>query len=158
MKKLIGLIIFASSFFNVSAQIKRNTLLEKKIGPINLEYTKIVDIDRNNTRYMVSLTFQNEEYKSIIDVKVIGFFDSTKLNEFIQDLNSAFKQMELNEKVDMTWGKKDYNLQLYTFSKDLYLYSVNSVPGKTILNTKKVSSLSTALSKIQYGKDEILPY
>ena len=156
MKKLLFLFL-STIVVNANAQIKRIKLLEKEIGPITLLYQKSVNLDTGDSLYFVFLGFQNAKYKSITDIKSVALSDSFKLNEFIKDLKSAHKQMELNEKVSIEWKKENYSLILYDFTKELYFETKRGVGGYTIINKNNVLTLINVLSRIQLGKDEVLP-
>ena len=156
MKKLLFLLL-STLVVNANAQIKRIKLLEKEIGPITLLYQKSVNLDTGDSLYFAFLGFQNAKYTSITDRKSIAFSDNSKLNEFIKDLKSAHKLMELDEKVSMEWKKESYSIILYDFTKELYLETKRGVGGYTIINKNGVLNLINVLLRIQLGKDEVLP-
>ena len=134
-------------------QIKREKLIDERIGNISFVYGKATDIEQNDISYGVYLIFQNIKYKSITDTKIIGFHDKESLNEFIKDLNVVKTQMLLKEKVSIAWSRKLYNLYFYDFSYNLYLENVKGVPGYTTLNINDVDKLIEVLGKIDFGKD-----
>lgn len=155
MKKiLLGFLLLVSimSF----GQVKREQIIDEKIGKINFKYIKIINIEKNEVSYLVYLGFQNEKYKSITDTKSIGFFDKESLNEFNKDLNTVKTQMLLKEKVSISWNRSLYNLTLYDFSFALYLENVKGVKGYTTLNVDEVNKLIENISKIDFGKDGLL--
>jgi hypothetical protein len=155
MKKVL-LVLWLLVFYNGFSQVKRENLFKEKIGSVNLEYTKSIDLQSNTQNYYVFLMFQNQKYIQITDTKIISFYDQEKFNEFIKDLKSAYQQMLLKEKVEISWTKADYSLILYDFSKALYLESKKGVSGYTTLNLKQVENLIQSLSKIEIGKDVLL--
>jgi len=137
------------------SQTKKERILDEKIGTISLVYTKITE--NSDTNYMVHLAFQNAKYQSITDIKIIGFFDTTNLNKFKTDLLSAYKILKKGEKVDLTWDRPNYRLNIYEFGKNIYIAVTKGTGGYTILNIRGLENLLENLSLIDLGKDQLLP-
>lgn len=156
MKKIIlgiTLLLLTSISFG---QVKREKLIDEKIGKISFRYAKSTDLEKNEIIYFVYLGFQNEKYTSITDIKSVSFFDKESLNEFIKDLNAAKTQMLLKQKTDLSWNRKKYNLAFYDFSFDLYLKQATGTEAYTTLDEKTVDKLIEVLMKIDFGKDALL--
>ena len=139
-----------------NAQTKRENLLSDKVGTINIKYIKSTDLDKNDIYYFVYLSFQNEKYTTITDTKSLGFKDKESLSEFVKDLNTAKTQMDLNQKVNLSWNRNNYNLKLYDFTNVLYITQSDGVKGYCTINNNLVEKLIQLLSKIDFGKDELL--
>lgn len=153
MKKVLFVLLFSFSFVAFS-QVKNETIMKEKIGSLTIEYNKKTNLENSNVDYRVYLLFQNQKYRSIVDTKIISFYSQESLDEFIKDLNASYKQMLTKEKVDISWSKNDYRLDLFDFSKSLYLNSVKDT-GYTTLSIKQVESLIKNLSRIEFGKDAL---
>lgn len=151
MKKInyliIALLIASFSY----AQKKRITISESKIGELINSYTKSINLETNDTLYLVYSGFQNEKYKTITDIKSVSFFRKEDLQEFIKDLKSALIEME--SKVSMNWKRERYNLDLYDFSNQLYLQEPpKKGSGYTLLTKKVVAEYIAWLETIDFGK------
>jgi hypothetical protein len=155
MKKLLLMAILLISVASFG-QVKRENIIDERIGEISFSYKKITDLEKSEITYLVYLGFQNQKYSSISDIKSIGFFEKDNLANFIKDLKSAHEQMLLDEKISIDWRKERYNLKLYDFSKALYLESTRGTGGYTTLNLKNLEKLLEYLSKIDFGKDILL--
>lgn len=154
MKKLLLTLCLLISF-SAFAQTKKTKILEEKIGTVNVTYSKNTDLDKDETYYFCSLIFQNAEYSSITDLKVISFMDIDELQAFIIDLRKIHYQMILDEKIDFSFKRTEYSLVLYDFSPNLYINTVKGVPGHTILGKNFVKKLIDSLSKIDFGSDTL---
>lgn len=151
----IPLILIALVSFSQKKTVK---LLEAGIGPISLEYSKSIDLENQDTLFYVYLGFQNAKYTSITDIKSIFFTKDEVFKKFIQDLKIALEELEKNEKIDLEWDRRpDYQLKLYSFSKDLYIIQGKGVEGYTKLTKKQIPTLIERLSQIvRLGSDEII--
>jgi hypothetical protein len=156
-KQFLGLCLFLS-ICNISiAQTKRENILNEKVGTISLSYTKITDVEKSNVDYLIYLGFQNAKYQTITDIKSIAFMDTTNFNKFKTDLLNAYKILEKGEKVEMSWDNLFYKLNLYDFSKSIYIFEPKGTGGYTILTKRQLGKLLENLSVIDYGKDQLLP-
>lgn len=151
MKKLLLLLFISTLIVGIDAQSKKLDLSSIKIGSIEGKYTKVVDIEKNDTSYYLYLGFQNEKYKAIVDIKSLFFTNQDDLIEFIKDLKLAMSEME--NKVSMNWDRKLYRLDLYDFTNYLYISESSSKSnGYTSLNKKNLNKLILWLETIQFGK------
>jgi len=155
--KSILLVIFLLCSVSLSAQVKRDKFLEKKAGNLKITYQKITDMDKDITTYVVYLTFQNEKYESITDIKVVGLYNVADIEQCKKDMKTAFKQMFTSEKVTMDWIRAKYKLSLYDFTSNLYFYDVKGVGGYTIMSKRAVSDFIEIISTIDFGKETLLP-
>ncbi len=157
MKGFLILCLFVLSF-RANAQVKTIKLLDTRVANVHILYDKMVDLEKNDTLYMVYMGFQNAKYSSITDIKSIAITDSTTFNEFKKDLNTAFKQMETGEKVSMRWDRKEYGLILHDWTSELSLENGEKYSrGYTYLSKKQVLKLITQVSRINLGSDIVLP-
>lgn len=154
--KSISLIIFLFCSISLSAQVKRDKFLEKNAGNLKITYQKITDMDKDITSYVVYLSFQNEKYKSLTDIKVVGLYNVADIEQCKKDMKSAFKQM-FGGKVNMDWMRERYKLTLFDFTSDLYFYDVKGVGGYTIMSKRAVSDFIEIISTIDFGKETLLP-
>jgi hypothetical protein len=97
------LVLFLFCSLTLSAQVKRDKFLEKNAGNHKITYQKITDMDKDITTYVVYLTFQNEKYKSITDIKLVGLYNVSDIEQCKKDMKTAFKQMFSVDKVNMDW-------------------------------------------------------
>lgn len=148
MKKIFITALVLTVFVNSYGQEKRVTISEDKVGPVNLEYIKSINIDKADTSYYVVLAFRNQEYSYITDTKVILLKDTAALSQLVTDLNAASAQMETKEKVDVSWPRSRYQLQLYDFNANLYLMNGKAY---TRINQNQVNNLAASLKKIKIG-------
>jgi hypothetical protein len=151
MKK-ISFILIALLFTNFFyAQKKRVTISESKIGGLSNSYTKSINLETKDTIYSVFSVFQNEEYKTITDIKYIAFSNNENLQEFIKDLKNVLIEME--SKVSISWKREYYKLDLYDFSNELYLQEApKKGKGYTLLTKNQVSEYIVWLETIDFGK------
>jgi hypothetical protein len=151
MKKISFILIallFANFFY---AQKKRVTISESKIGGLSNSYTKSINLETKDTIYSVFSGFQNEEYKTITDIKYIAFSNNENLQEFIKDLKNVLIEME--SKVSISWKREYYKLDLYDFSNELYLQEApKKGKGYTLLTKNQVSEYIVWLETIDFGK------
>ena len=156
MKKiLLGLLVLLS--ISVSAQVKRDKFLEKYAGNLKITYQRTIDMDKGDTRYGVFLSFQNDKYKTLTDIKVIGLYSVVDIEQCTKDMKTAFKQMFSGQKVDMDWTRDKYKLALYDFSSELYLSEAKGTGGYTIMSKRAVSDFIELISTIDFGKEILLP-
>jgi hypothetical protein len=156
MKKiLIGLFVLLS--ISVSAQVKRDKLIEKYAGNLKITYQRTIDMDKGDTRYGVFFTFQNEKYKTLTDIKVVGLYSVADIEAISKDMKVVFKQMFSGQKVDMDWTREKYKINLYDFSSDMYFLEAKGTGGYTIMNRRAVSDFIEIISTIDFGKETLLP-
>ncbi len=153
MKKII-LFLVMSLAFSVSgnAQKKRVTILESKIGLLNTNYSKTIDLETKTTLYYLYIGFQNQKYTSITDLKYVFITNDADLKDLIKDLKMAMPEMENKQTIE--WTKDLYKLTLYDFSDKLYFYeSPKKGSGYTTISKKEVEKLILWLESIQFGKE-----
>ena len=155
MKKvLLALLVLVS--ISGKAQIKREKFINTNVGGITFSYGRSIDLDKGDTTYMVFLLFQNAKYSSITDTKILSFYDAASIAMFIKDLKSAYKQMSSGEKIDISWNRDTYKMNLYNFSNSLYLYG-DRPEGYTNVTLKSLSSILELFYTIDFGKVDKLP-
>lgn len=156
MKKIL-LVFLVLLSLSASAQVKREKFLEKYAGNLKITYQKIIDMEKEITTYVVYLTFQNDKYKTLTDIKVIGLYNVADIEQFTKDMKIAFKQMFSGQKVDMDWRRDKYKLTLYDFSSELYLSEAKGTGGYTTMSKRAVSDFIEIISTIDFGKEILLP-
>ena len=142
---------------SVSAQVKRDKFIEKYAGNLKITYQRTIDMDKGDTRYSVFLSFQNEKYKTLTDIKVIGLYSVADIEAISKDMKIVFKQMFSGQKVDMDWTRERYKMALYDFSGDMYFAEAKGTGGYTIMNRRAVSDFIEIISTIDFGKETLLP-
>ena len=151
---LLGLFILLST--SLFAQVKREKFIEKYAGNLKITYQKTIDVESNDTRYGVFLLFQNDKYKTLDDTKIVLLTSVVELEQCKKDVISAFKQM-FSGKVDMSWVRDKYKINLYDFSSDMYFTEGKGTGGYVIMNRRAVSDFIEIISTINFGKDTLLP-
>jgi len=150
MKNVIYLLLLFSTC--IYAQKKRVNLSKSTIGTISAEYTKSIDLEKNDTLYYVYCGFQNKKYSSISDIKSIFITKDEDLKSLIKDLKTAVNEMGV-DKVNINWTRENYELVLYDFSNELYiLEKPKKGSGYTTLSKKQVEEFIFWLEKIDFGK------
>jgi hypothetical protein len=152
---LIGLFLLLS--ISVSAQVKRDKYLEKVAGNLKITYQKITDMDNDKITYSVYLSFQNDKYKSLTDIKVIGLYSAADIEAITKDMKNVFKQMFSGEKTNMDWTREKYKMTLYDFTTNMYFAEAKGTGGYTIMPKRAVSDFIEIISTIDFGKDILLP-
>lgn len=97
------MVLFLLCSLTFSVHVKRDKFLEKNAGNLKITYQKITVMDKDITTYVVYLTFQNEKYKSITDIKFIGLYNVADIEQCKKDMKTAFKQMFSVDKLNMDW-------------------------------------------------------
>lgn len=141
MKKILFAAIVVVIGLTSNSQEKKIILSQAKVGSVKCEYKKVTDLENSIRGLHVSFVFQNEKYKNITDTKVIVFLVESEngpssVTDFLKDIKAAFKEMDTKQ--DISWDRKDYSLNLYDFSKLLYLYKDK---GYTTLSKKEVEKM-----------------
>jgi hypothetical protein len=156
MKKVLVLGMLLISGLSI-AQTKKISIADVTIDKIDVKYIKDVNLSTNESKYYSYLAFQNQEYSSIIDSQIIGFFKQSELDEFITDLKAVEKQMLTKEKVNVNWTKHNYGLDLYDFNSNyVYLRNLrNGHNGYTTITLKSLTKIIEKLSTIEIGKDDL---
>lgn len=142
---------------SINAQVKRDYFINENAGNLKLIYQRNVDLDKGDTIYMVMFLFQNAKYTSITDTKVIGLYDKPTLEQWMKDMKTAYKQMLTGEKVSIDWARDNYKLTLYDFTNNLYLTEPKGTGGYIPMTKKHVVDLMQSASRIDFGKDILLP-
>lgn len=146
---LLFTLLISSSYFS---QIKTVDISDKNIGSLHCRYFKSINLDKNDTTYIVFISYQNKEYSAITDLKSIFISESDSLTfkEFIDVLKKALPEMET--KTSIGWRKDKYEINLYDFSKELYL-SEPLKKGKGYCTLKKadVIKLISWLESFKFG-------
>lgn len=154
MKKLLlGALLLVA--FTSNAQIKREKFIEKYAGRVQVLYQRSINIDKEDTMYMVFLVYQNAKYSTIADTKIIGIYQNEELAKLIKDLTTAYNEMSKGEKVELEWSRDKYRLALYNFSNNLYLYEAKGSSGYTMLNKKEIVQMVELLSSIDIGNTNL---
>ncbi|MEC4048462.1 hypothetical protein OX284_003395 [Flavobacterium sp. SUN046] len=117
MKKLLLVIVLFITCVVYSQNTERKYLFTNKYGVVNFEI--INRISESNSNVYSVISFQNTEYKSIIDTRIILISKKSELKEF------AEKLIEFSEKekgVELSFVKKDkYSINLFSDSNNIIL-------------------------------------
>ncbi len=137
-----------------NAQTKTVVISKKRIYTISCKYSKLIDLDKQDTVPFVYLGFQNAKYSSITDIKSIVFLlkdDSVEVFSFVKDLKSALREM--GHKKAMRWDREGYLLSVFESSSALYVYeSKSNGSGYTRLSRKYVEKLIAWFEEIGFKK------
>jgi hypothetical protein len=156
-KQVLTFSFFLCACSLLTAQTKREKLLEERVGTISAGYIKTANAENSEVSYLIFLGFQNAKYQTISDFKSVAIMSVPAFDKFKQDLLSAYKLLDKGEKVNMNWSHADYKLDLYDFSKNIYVSESGGTGGYTSLTKKQLGKLLEVLSVIEYGKDVLLP-
>lgn len=149
MKRLLIIPLVVLQLF-VFGQTKTVTIIKEKIETINIEYQKVINIENNDTSYMVFIWFQNSVYSTITDIRVILLYTNVLLSEFIKDISDAQKQ---TGKDDVDWDRKYYKIHFSGETKFITLYDERYI-GYTYLYSKKmIDRFISVLKSINLSKD-----
>lgn len=147
LKSLLAILLAVS----MNAQKKTIDVSLIKIGQISGKYSKVIDLEKNDTLSYVYLGFQNFKYKSISDIRSVFFPKQEDLKSFIEDLKTALP--EIGSKQNIDWKRQLYSISVFDFSNNLYLFERPSKgDGYTTLNKKELEKLIEWLDSIQIGK------
>lgn len=128
MKKTIITTIAVILSYISNAQIKTEKISKLILQGMACNYEKKTNLDNNQTEICLYLMFQNREYTSITDLKIIGFFikdygsdkiDSALVLNFLKDLKIVYKEMGNNASLE--WQKERYTLRLLEKIPDLFI-------------------------------------
>lgn len=156
MKLFITSIFLILSFYSIG-QTKRVKIAKKQFGTVKCHYGKSINLESQDTYYTINVFFQNSKYSSITDLKFIHIHSQNHLDQFLQDMIKAYKQMLTREKVTMYWTGKKYQLSIYDFNSTLYITATgDGVKGDTQITKGLVKKMIIHLSRIEFGKDELL--
>ena len=157
MKTNLLLFSFLLLVLNASSQEKSVKLFEDNVGAIKIKYDKKINLSSNDTTYFLILLFQNQKYTYISDFSAIGFDDNIDLQGFIKDLEIAQKEKESDGKVSMKWANKNYKINLFEFTKNIYIEEGGTSSGYTTVSNKQLLKLISILKRIRIGNDMVLP-
>ncbi|UPQ80731.1 hypothetical protein M0M57_07800 [Flavobacterium azooxidireducens] len=151
MEKLLPYLFFLLFSTSVLAQKKFVIISNSKIGTVTSEYVQTINLDNNDTTYLVFCSFRNAKYKHISVDKSISFLNDDDLKSFVKDLQNALIEME--NKVNMDWTRENYGLSLYDNGNRLFLREKPSKGnGYTTLTKKQVIEFIAWLEAIDFGK------
>ena len=108
---------FVLLLFNSYSQELTKTLSEKDFGLLHCENTMKVNIETQDTVWIVGLDFQNKEYSHIVDIGYIGIYYTGNKATFIEDLEKIIPYMDEKE-IGLKVGRY---LQIYDFDTSLYI-------------------------------------
>jgi len=117
MKKIILVALMLLSLFGYSQNSERKYLFSNKYGAVNFEIVNNIK-DSNSDIYSL-ISFQNIDYSTIIDTRIILLSKKSELKEF------ADKLVEFSEKekgVELSFEKeKKYSINLFSTSNNVIL-------------------------------------
>lgn len=151
MKKILFIVIATISFNLLCAQATKVVIKEQKIENINCLYNKRIDLNRGDTTYNVSISFQNAENETVKDIQSIDFTNKAIFLEFVDNLKSALPKM--GTKTNINWKKPLYGIGLYDYSADMFLeLPEKKGTGYTTVKKEVVQSVITWLESFTFGK------
>ena len=117
MKKIILVAIMLFSFFGYSQNTERKELFTNKYGVVNFEI--INNIKDSNSEVYSLISFQNIDYTSVIDSRIIILNKKSELKEFANKLiefSDKEKGVELAFKIE-----KKYSINLFSNSNNVII-------------------------------------
>ncbi len=139
-------------FFSLSifGQTKRVVISKLEITNLTCEHVKLVNLDKNDTIYYISISFKNLKYSSISDYKYIYIYSRAELEIFVKDLTSALSEMGIKQ--NMSWDREEYSIVLNeSTTKLLYLFA-DSPRGLISLSKKEVEKILNWVNSVKYGE------
>jgi len=148
MKKIILVVLMLLSFFGYSQNSERKYLFTNKYGVVNFEIVN--NIKDSNSEIYSLISFQNIDYSTITDTRIILLSKKSELKEF------ADKLVEFSEKekgVELSFEKeKKYSINLFSTSNNVILMDNK---GKMNYFSKKLAKklAQDIISNIELLKD-----
>ncbi len=117
MKKIVLVTLMVFSLFGYSQNTERKSLFTNDYGVVNFEIVNSIKDSKSDIYSLIS--FQNIEYRTITDIRIILLSKKTELKEF------ADKLIEFSEKEkgsDLSFEKeKKYSINLFSNSNHIIL-------------------------------------
>jgi hypothetical protein len=117
MKKIVLVTLMVFSLFGYSQNTERKSLFTNDYGVVNFEIVNSIKDSKSDIYSLIS--FQNIEYRTITDIRIILLSKKTELKEF------ADKLIEFSEKEkgsDLSFEKeKKYSINLFSNSNNIIL-------------------------------------
>ena len=135
MKKLIYIILFLP--FLALGQTQEVSIIKTTIDPISLTYSETKDLEKNTSLFGIHMSWQNDKYDAIIDIKSMGFYGESSNEDFFQlrkDLVYCYKLMVTPEYKNLKRSKEAElsNPKLTAAKKqriyNKYAYKANALP------------------------------
>ena len=145
MKSLI-LLLIVSFTLTVNAQRKTNVKSRFKTSTVSFKNSEVYDLGGGDTIKYLYLSFQNEKYTTIRDLKSIMISTDFDVLEFKNDLKTALSEMKTKSSIN--WDRKEYKMSVYGFTNTLYLMD-KSMRGHTQLKYKEVEKIIQWLETVK---------
>lgn len=146
MKKLITTILILVAFQGF-AQKKTITNSEINIGETSLKQQTMIDLDVGDTLQYVYVSFRNEKYKSLVDMKYIILSTKDKFDQFKKDFKQA--SMECNTGSNIDWKRKDYAIVVYDNFNHVFLTD-ETLRAYTQITIKEANKINEWLNSITF--------
>ena len=107
MKKLIYIILFLPLL--ALGQTQKVSIIKATIDPITLSYSETKDLEKNTSLFGIHMSWQNDKYDAIIDIKSMGFYGESSNEDFFQlrkDLVYCYKLMVTPEYKNLKRSKE----------------------------------------------------
>ena len=144
--KLITTILILVAFQGF-AQKKSITKSELTIGYTTFKQEITIDLDVGDTLRYVYISFKNEKYKSITDMKYIILHTKNNFEEFKKDFLMASKECSTGSNID--WSRKDYALVIYDFSNNIYLTD-KTLRAYTLISPNNAKKINEWLNSVEF--------
>jgi len=118
MKKLITTILILAAV-QVIAQRKTVKVSELRVGYTHLQKAISIDLDKGDSLKYVYISFKNDKYKSITDIKSVILYSVDEYNQFRKDMKLAFQEMTTGSSIN--WARDEYTISVYDFTNTVYL-------------------------------------
>ena len=133
-------------------QVKTIHLSKVELTNLNCDFYEKINLSTSDTSYVLSLGFQNAQYKYIDDFQSINFFCSEDLKEFINDVKAI--SGEVGNKTNVAFNKSKYRLSVFDFDDVLILTNPQKNGYCNILK-KEVDVFSFFLEGVKLPTKEV---
>lgn len=148
MKRILLLLLL--SVLSVKGQIKKTTLLDKKIGGVTLSQNKYEEVDKKDS-FLTSLYFVNQKYTALIDSKIISVSTLNGIDLLISNFQKAYDFAYSGEKSEMEFESKELKFRITADGNNgrITLYSTDGVGGYIYIHPKNILKIIDALKELR---------
>lgn len=146
MKKLITTILILVAVQGI-AQKKTVVVSDLRIGYTHLEKAISIDLDKGDSLKYIYISFKNDKYKSITDIKSVILTNEEDYNQFRTDMKLATQEMSTGSNIN--WARDAYTLSVYDFTNTVYLSDKRRL-GSTQLYKKNLNKITQWLDANEF--------
>ena len=146
MKKLIVAILVLAAVQGI-AQRKTVKVSELRVGFTHLEKAISIDLDKGDSLSYVYISFKNDKYKTITDIKSVILYSAEEYNQFRKDIKLAFQEMTTGSNIN--WARDEYTISVYDFTNTVYLSDKRRL-GTTQLDKRELPRITKWLDANEF--------